>query len=146
MIDIQKVFMKSQIIAIERLGDCQYDSPLNNNPHVKFIDDADFRYRGPKPQTREAALVMLADGCEAAVRSGRPLNREESARIINTVIDQRVADGQLSECDLTLQDLEAVRAVFVSTLRGIYHPRIRYPKVDRPALQQGQGVTEHVDA
>ena len=113
---------------------------------ASLVDDADFRYSGPKPQTKETALVMLADGCEAAVRSGRPLNREESARIINDLIDQRVADGQLSECDLTLQDLETVRAVFVSALRGIYHPRIRYPKADATAHQKAPGVTERVDA
>jgi len=113
---------------------------------ASLVDDADFRYRGPKPQTKETALVMLADGCEAAVRSGRPLNREESARIINSLIDHRVADGQLSECELTLQDLETVRAVFVSTLRGIYHPRIKYPKVDKPAPEDASGVTERVDA
>jgi len=80
------------------------------------------------------------------VRSIRPANREESEKIITRVIDERVADGQLGECDLTLRDLEMARAVFISTLKGIYHPRIKYPASEGAARQSTPGMEKHVDA
>ena len=94
---------------------------------ASLVDPADFHHLGPKPQSRETALVMLADGCEAAVRSARPGNAEEVAEIINKIIDQRVGEGQLSECDMTLRDLDVIRETFVSVLKGVFHPRIKYP-------------------
>jgi len=93
-----------------------------------LVDERDFHHQGPRPQSKETALVMLADGCEAAVRAARPTNAEEVAEIVNRVIDQRVADGQLDECDLTLRDLQAIRQTFISALKGIFHPRIQYPQ------------------
>lgn len=92
-----------------------------------LVDEDKFRYHGLKPQSKETALVMLADGCEAAVRSARPEDAEEVAKIVNAIIDQRVEDGQLDECDLTLRDLAMVREDFVSALKGTFHPRIQYP-------------------
>jgi len=92
-----------------------------------LVDESRFRYRGPRPQSKETALVMLADGCEAAVRSAHPSSGEEVAEIVNRIIDRRLADGQLSACDLTLRDLEITREVFASALKGVYHPRIKYP-------------------
>ena len=76
---------------------------------------------------------MLADGCEAAVRSMRPTSAEELAEVVNRVIDQRVADGQLNECDLTLRDPEITRETFISALKGAFHPRIRYPQLEKVA-------------
>jgi len=93
-----------------------------------LVDESDFHYQGPKPQSKETALLMLADGCEAAVRSIRPASAEEVAEIVNRVIDQRVADGQLNECDLTLRDIKIIRQVFISSLKGVFHPRIKYPQ------------------
>jgi putative nucleotidyltransferase with HDIG domain len=93
-----------------------------------LVDESDFRYGGPKPQSKETALVMLADGCEAAARSTRPASNDELMQVVNRIIDQRVDDGQLNECDLTLRDLEIVRRVFISTLKGTFHPRIQYPE------------------
>jgi putative nucleotidyltransferase with HDIG domain len=113
---------------------------------ASLVDEDAFRYSGPKPQVKETALVMLADGCEAAVRSMHPPNRETSAKIINSVIDERVADSQLSECDLTLHDLETVREVFVSTLRGIYHPRITYPDLRSSSPPGASKLAERADA
>jgi putative nucleotidyltransferase with HDIG domain len=95
-----------------------------------LVDKSDFHYPGPKPQSKETALVMLADGCEAAVRSARPTNAEGVAEIVNSIIRQREDDGQLNECDITLRDLEAIREVFISSLKGVYHPRIQYPDRD----------------
>ncbi len=93
-----------------------------------LVDEGHFRYPGRKPQSRETALVMLADGSEAAVRSARPESGDEVAEIVNRIIDQRIEDGQLNESDLTLRDIEVIRAVFTSALKGTFHPRIKYPE------------------
>lgn len=98
---------------------------------ASLVDPADFHHRGPKPQSRETALVMLADGCEAAIRSVRPSTAEEVAEIVNQIIDQRVTEAQLSECDLTLRDLDVIRETFVSVLKGVFHPRIKYPSPEK---------------
>ncbi len=101
-----------------------------------LVDEEKFRYHGLKPQSRETALVMLADGCEAAVRSARPEDAEVVAKIVNNIIDQRVENDQFDECDLTLRDLAIVREVFVSALKGTFHPRIQYPSDDEQEEQE----------
>jgi hypothetical protein len=94
------------------------------------VDPNAFRYPGPKPQSRETALVMLADGCEARTRAERPATRDELNLLVRDVIDNRLAAGQLDNTELTMHDLAVVQESFVSTLRGIYHPRINYPKIE----------------
>ncbi|WAH38548.1 HD family phosphohydrolase [Alicyclobacillus dauci] len=91
----------------------------------------DFRYPGPKPKTRECAIIMICDAVEAAVRSmARPTpNRVEG--VIRKIIRDRLQDGQLDECDLTLQDLDVMIGAFMKTLKGIYHSRIEYPDIDK---------------
>lgn len=91
------------------------------------VDEATFRYPGPKPQSKETALLMLADGCEAAVRATRPASPEALNDIVRKVIADRIAWGQLDECPLTLADLERIRESFVATLQGMFHPRLLYP-------------------
>lgn len=91
------------------------------------VDEAAFRYPGPKPQSKETALLMLADGCEAAVRAGRPTTPEEMNEVIRKVIADRIAWGQLDECPLTMADLDKVRQSFAATLQGMFHPRLQYP-------------------
>jgi putative nucleotidyltransferase with HDIG domain len=92
------------------------------------VDQRKFRHSGPKPQTREAALIMLADGVEASVRS--LTSRDEAAirAMVSRIIDERTTDGQFDECDLTLRDLERIREAFVGQLLGMYHTRIAYPQ------------------
>ncbi|HHY99343.1 MAG TPA: HDIG domain-containing protein [Firmicutes bacterium] len=90
-------------------------------------DESDFRYPGPRPQTREAAIVMLADCVEAGVRS---LSRPTPGRIegfVRKMIKDLLASGQLDQCDLTFRDLDEVAKAFVRILTGIFHPRIEYP-------------------
>jgi len=91
----------------------------------------DYRYMGPKPRTRECAIVMICDAVEAAVRSmSKPTpNRVEG--VIRKIIRDRLEDGQLDQCDLTLQDLDVMVAAFMKTLKGIYHTRIEYPDADK---------------
>jgi hypothetical protein len=93
------------------------------------IDTSRFHYPGPLPQSRETAILMLADGSEARVRAERPRNEDELRELIKNVIDERVAQGQLKDTDLSFNDLELILDSFVTTLRGIYHPRIRYPSL-----------------
>jgi putative nucleotidyltransferase with HDIG domain len=102
------------------------------------IDEANFRYPGPKPHSREAAIVMLADAAEAAVRSDHPQDEKEIDSLVHQIIQQRLVAGELSECDLTLLDLDRIRDSFVVILQGIFHPRIPYPKQDAlPPVQEG---------
>jgi len=88
----------------------------------------DFAYPGPKPQSRETAILMLADGSEARVRSAEPESVEEIERIIADTIKTKLDDGQLDESDLTLRDLKEIQAAFVSVLKGVFHPRVKYPE------------------
>ena len=83
---------------------------------------------GPKPQTREAALIMLADGVEASVRSLASRDEPAIRAMVTRIIEERPADGQFDECDLTLRDLERIREAFVEQLLGMYHQRIAYPQ------------------
>ncbi len=91
-----------------------------------------FHYPGPRPQSRETALVMLADGCEACVRAKRPANEDDLGAMIKKIVDTRLSDGQLDDTILTLQDLKTIVDSFTATLRGIYHPRVEYPTLDAP--------------
>lgn len=91
------------------------------------VDRAAFRYPGPKPQSRETAIAMLADGAEATVRSRRTGTVEEIEQIVAESVNSRMISGQLDECPLTLDDLRLIRQAFVDVLRGLHHPRISYP-------------------
>ena len=96
------------------------------------VDQAQFRYPGPRPQSRETAILALADTCEAAVRAMRPSTREDLATLVNRLLDERVAEGELTESNLTFMDLAAIRGIFVQVLQGVHHPRINYPEPARP--------------
>lgn len=91
------------------------------------IDPRDFAYAGPRPRSRETALLMLADGVEARARAETPADDQALENLVRWVIDDRMAKGQLDRTDLTLKDLDTIRRSFTNTLRGIYHPRLRYP-------------------
>jgi putative nucleotidyltransferase with HDIG domain len=97
-------------------------------------DEAAFRYKGPKPQSKETAILMLADGVEPMVRSGQAgQTPEEMDAAIRQLFQDRLADGQLAESGLTIQELEPIRQAFVSMLRGIFHQRIPYPELHAEA-------------
>lgn len=103
------------------------------------VDPEKFRYPGPRPQSRETAIVMLADSVEAVVRSSKDRSFERIDELADSVIRERVSEGQLDDCNLTLRDLTVIGESFKSTLRGIYHPRIEYPAPTSAELQ-GAGV------
>jgi len=92
------------------------------------VDEADFRYPGPDPRTKEAAIMLLADVCEAAVRANRPATRDELQTLVNRLITDRVLEGALDSSPLTFQELQIVKSVFLQVLQGIHHPRIQYPQ------------------
>jgi putative nucleotidyltransferase with HDIG domain len=91
------------------------------------IDPNIFSYSGPRPQTRETAIAMLADSTEAIVRSSRDHSHERIDALVEGVIAERLAEGQFDECDLTLKDLRTIAESFKATLRAMYHARIEYP-------------------
>jgi putative nucleotidyltransferase with HDIG domain len=91
------------------------------------ISENDFRYPGPKPQFREAAIMMIADSCEAAARSLAEPTPDNIRFIVTKIIDAIVADDQLDECDLTLRELTQIRESMIRSLIAIYHSRIDYP-------------------
>jgi putative nucleotidyltransferase with HDIG domain len=92
------------------------------------VDERRFRHAGPKPQTREAALIMLADSVEASVRSLSARDEPAIRAMVTRIIEERISDGQFDECDLTLRDIERIKTAFVEQLLGMYHTRIEYPQ------------------
>ena len=98
------------------------------------IDEKDFRYPGPKPQFKEAAIMMLADSCEAAARSLARPDPENIRAIVIKIVDAIISDGQLDECDLTLKELTTIREAMISALTAIYHARIDYPGFNPPRM------------
>jgi len=92
------------------------------------VDARRFRHVGPKPQSREAALIMLADGVEASVRSLESRDEPAIRAMVHRIISERLADGQFDECDLTLRDLNRIEDAFVQQLLGMYHQRVAYPQ------------------
>ncbi|MER2599989.1 MAG: HDIG domain-containing metalloprotein [Caldilineales bacterium] len=102
------------------------------------VNEADFRYPGPRPRSRETALLMLADSCESAVRAAHPATREEIDQLVQKIINQKMIEGELSESPLTLHDLHVTRTVFVQALQGAHHPRIVYPELPSTAGSDGR--------
>lgn len=104
-----------------------YNQALAQTDDEDSIDIEQFTYPGPKPQSREAAIMMIADSCESTVRARKPANRQEIAEIVDQIIENRMRDGQLDESDLTLKDVETARSIFIEMLQAVFHPRINYP-------------------
>jgi putative nucleotidyltransferase with HDIG domain len=91
-------------------------------------DEASFHYPGPRPRTKEAGIVMLADGTEASVRSLVEKKPEAIRAMVEKIVSERLAEGQLDECDLTLRDIQRIKDAFCELLLGVYHERIPYPE------------------
>jgi len=101
------------------------------------VDEKFFRYPGPRPQSAEAAIVMLADGAEATVRATRPATVEELDKVIQKIFRDRLLSGELDESDLHLRDLDRIRKAFLEILQGQFHPRITYPGNALPEPPRG---------
>ena len=96
------------------------------------VDPAPFTYPGPNPQTKEAAILMMADACEAATKSLSDHSEEAIAAMVGKIIDTQIADGLLREAPISFRDVEAVKKLFVERLRTAYHARVSYPSENKP--------------
>ncbi|MCM3692382.1 HD family phosphohydrolase [Neobacillus niacini] len=99
------------------------------------VKEEEYRYPGPKAQTKESAIVGIADSVEAAVRSLNQPTPETIESLVKKIVSDRLQDGQLNECDLTLKELETVSHSFCETLKGIFHSRIEYPEMTKKVVQ-----------
>ena len=90
-------------------------------------DASAFRYEGPRPRTKETAVVMLADSCEAVARARQDDTRATLDQLVDSIFAERLSEGQLNECDITMRELLEVASSFKVTLRAVYHPRVQYP-------------------
>lgn len=102
-----------------------------NDNQIENVNEAGFRYPGPIPQSKETALLMLADGCEARARAEKPQSKEELRSIVLKVIDFCLKEGQLEDTELTMKDLNVIQESFTNTLLNTYHPRIKYPEIKK---------------
>ncbi|MFH0856120.1 MAG: HDIG domain-containing metalloprotein [Candidatus Omnitrophota bacterium] len=105
-----------------------YRRALENIEEDQDVKEEGFRYPGPKPGTKETAIVLLADSVEAAARALKDPNPGKIEELVHKIINNKFIDGQLDECELTLKDLEKISAVFIRLLCGIYHNRASYPE------------------
>ncbi|SHF68238.1 HD family phosphohydrolase [Ornithinibacillus halophilus] len=101
-----------------------YYKEKEKNPNVK---EEDYRYPGPKPQTKEAAIICICDSVEAAVRSLKEPTEEKIEEIVSSIVNDRLMDGQLDECPLTISEVKVIHETICETLKGIFHSRIQYP-------------------
>jgi membrane-associated HD superfamily phosphohydrolase len=107
------------------------------------VGEEDYRYPGPKPKTRVAALVMMADAVEAAARALTDPTPARIAALVEKIINEIFIDGQIDECDLTLRDMSEIKKRFTHVLISIFHRRIEYPETEtKPPhyrAEQGNG-------
>lgn len=104
-----------------------YRRALEGKEENQEVAEEGFRYPGPKPNTKETAIVLLADSVEAATRSLKNPTPDKIDETVHKIINNKFIDGQLDECELTLKDIEKISSVFSKILSGIYHSRVNYP-------------------
>lgn len=105
-----------------------YRRALDETPEI--VEEGRFRYEGPKPQSKEAAIVMLADSVEAAVRSLEDKSPSSVEALVDRIIRMKLEDGQLDESGLSIKDLKEIKNAFLSVLRGLIHKRLEYPSLE----------------
>jgi hypothetical protein len=105
-----------------------YITVRNSSDKPNEINEMDYRYKGPLPETKEAGILMLADAVEAAVRSLSEPSKEKIEAMVDSIIRSRVEDRQFDSCDLTYRDMEKIKVAFLAVFSGIYHSRIEYPE------------------
>ena len=105
-------------------------APLLSSPPANLPDEDTFRYAGPKPQFKESAIISLADGVEACTRSVREIGPEQLHELVNRIVDERIAEGQMDEAPLTLEEISRIKNSFQFTLLNMLHSRVAYPGAD----------------
>ncbi len=102
---------------------------------IDEIKESDYRYPGPKPQTKETGIMMLADAIEAAVRTIEEPTPQRIEDLVDEMVRKRMLEGELDECPLTMQDIAAVKGSFLNVLVGIYHSRVKYPEPEKKRVR-----------
>jgi putative nucleotidyltransferase with HDIG domain len=105
-----------------------YQKALEAAEDPATVDESNYRYPGPKPQTKETAIVLLADSVEAATRSLEDPSPKKIEELVRKIINNKFIDGQLDECDLTLKEIDQISVIFTKVLSSMYHTRIKYPE------------------
>lgn len=105
-----------------------YEKAKEDDNLKEMLNEEQFRYEGPLPSTKETGILLLADGIEAASRAMKNPNYSKLENLVNKMVDDRVAEGQLSKCPLTFRDLSVIKETFINILVGVYHGRIEYPE------------------
>lgn len=113
-----------------------YQRALKNAGKADEVDPIDFSYPGPIPQSRETAILMLADSCESAIRAVKPQNNQEIIELVRSIIEDKHRAGQLDASSLTLNDLSKIEATFIDIFKGLFHPRIDYAKAVKSAPRE----------
>ncbi len=115
---------------------------------IDEIKEQDYRYPGPKPQTKETGIMMLADAIEAAVRSIDEPTPQRLEEAINELVRKRFEEGELDECPLTLKDLTNIKFAFLGVMVGVYHSRVKYPEPiqKKPRHRRGEASVQPPDA
>jgi putative nucleotidyltransferase with HDIG domain len=99
------------------------------------VDISQFRYPGPKPKSKIAAIIMIADACEAAARALKDRSRENVTKKVREIVNERMSLGQFDDCEITLKELNIIIHTVVNNLSGVYHSRIEYPKVSFDGIE-----------
>jgi len=120
----------------------QYTQAVKKAGDPKLVDKTLFSYPGPRPQSRETALLMLADSTEARARADVPKDEEDLHALINAVFDYYEKNNQLDVTNLSLRDLQTVKESFFHTLKGYYHPRVKYPALEGSKTNSNTQLTE----
>jgi len=134
--------------ALQQLEDARAGGKIMKmrEEDIPEVSEENFRYSGPKPQTRESAIISLADMVESASRSLEKPTPQKIEQLVTDLIDQRLADHQLDECDLTLRELKIIAERFRFTLMNMLHTRIAYPKEGKAAAVRDDGARPDVMA
>ena len=131
--------------ALQQQEDARQGGKIMNirEEDIPEVREESFRYPGPRPQTRECAIISLADGIESASRCMERITPQKIDQLIDDIIEKRLLDGQLSECDLTMRELGAVAESFKNTLHSMMHSRVAYPSDQKAEKTEKRG---HSDA
>jgi hypothetical protein len=113
-----------------------YEKAKEDENLKEMLNEEQFRYEGPLPSTKETGILLLADGIEAASRAMKNPNYTKLENLVNKMVDDRVAEGQLSKCPLTFRDLSVIKETFINILVGVYHGRIEYPEEKKSSQDQ----------
>ena len=123
-----------------------YRRALEDEKSGDSISETDFRYDCSKPHTKEAAIVMLADSVEAAVRSAQKQSPNRLETLVRKIIKDKMEDGQLQNCELTFKELDIIAETFLRVLNGIFHSRIEYPETVLKELERSKGRNAAIDS